>query len=102
MTKTTEQIVEAFFNGNYKKIGNSHVETVNGEGDYLCLHGNRIARRLDSAVYLNHCGWETSTTKERLNGVLEYLGRSDDRIYQAKSVWYWKGKEEFLPGWNEV
>jgi hypothetical protein len=38
-------------------------------GDTLYLHGNPIIQvRLDG-VYIQTCGWNTITTRERLNGL---------------------------------
>ena len=102
MRKVTREITEAFLDGIERKIGNSCTRNEVGDSR-LYLHGNNIACHVPGwGIYLNHQGWMTPTTKERLNGILEMLGRGEDRIYQSNFVWYWKGKEEFKSGWNKI
>ncbi len=101
MRKITEDAVRAFLNGESFKRDNTTVEVMSKPNEtVLKLHGHIIASRLNGTVRLNHCGWETNTTKERLNGVLDFMGRA--KIYQRDFVWYWKDGEEFKDGWNEV
>lgn len=54
------------------------------------LHGNTIATRSGDTVTLTDAGWRTVTTRERLNGILDFLGL--DRIVQRKSVWVQDGR----------
>lgn len=83
MRKITELAVSAFRNGETLKQANTEVTT-----DSILLHGNLIALRKSDGIYITSAGWETTTTKERLNG----LGAG---IYQRKGVWYWKDGEVF-------
>jgi hypothetical protein len=58
----------------------------------LKLFGNEIAYRYndpEKTLSITNCGWESSTTKERLNGI------EGVRIHQRKGQWYLNGKE-----WN--
>lgn len=65
MRKITKEIVAAFMNHEAKRIGNSHTD-----GTTLYLHGNAIARhRADGGVNVTTAGWNTVTTRERLNGI---------------------------------
>lgn len=52
------------------------------------LHSKLIAtyNKVDDDLILYTCGWETSTTKSRLNALLEGLGRVE-RIKQVKGEW---------------
>lgn len=52
----------------------------------MYLHGNQIAKKDANGVTLYDCGWNTPTTKERLNGILRRMGLP--LIYQKKGVWY--------------
>ena len=65
------------------------------------LHGNTIAvLRWDSqhcygGLRITNCGWFTTTTKERLNGL------SGVAIHQSKGVWYlngdaWDGRNKWI------
>lgn len=68
----------------------------------LYLHGNAIAKKCANGVFVNHCGWKTNTTKERLNGLMDIMGRYKDKICQKNYVWYWKDGEELQDGWNKI
>ena len=98
MRKITKQAVAAFNNGIPFKQGNTEVlhRAMTKDGQYpkgdrfvvMELHGNEIARR-DSAtgqVEISNAGWESNTTKERLNG----LGAG---IHQSNFVWYKDGEK---------
>jgi len=87
MRKVTRETVEAFFYGHDRYIGNSRVITVDGVSRYY-LHGHNIAEldRENGDLYLSDCGWQTPTTKDRLNALLDWAGI--DRIYQKRFQWY--------------
>ena len=58
------------------------------EETYLYLHGNLIAKNSPKeGLRITSAGWETNTTKERLNAL---PGVS---INQKKGVWYLNGVE---------
>jgi len=54
------------------------------------LHGNKIARIFPSTrrMILSSCGWQTKTTKSRLNAILSGLNFSGGRVYQEDFEWY--------------
>lgn len=94
MRKITKLAVKAFYSGEDFSRDNTRVRNV-GDGSLteLLLHGNRIAtldRNLCS-LSVNSCGWNTTTTKERLNGVLGE--RNLGRIHQSDFQWYLNGQE---------
>tara|TARA_R100000654_G_scaffold74273_1_gene108275 strand:+ start:1117 stop:1374 length:258 start_codon:yes stop_codon:yes gene_type:complete len=67
---------------------------------YLKLHDNIIGvLHEDGTLMITNAGWESKTTKERLNGLInEYLGYPNcigRGIHQKNFVWYLNGKE-----WN--
>jgi len=79
MRKITETIVSAFLNRSKKSSGNTTTD-----GDSLYLHGNEIARHgyangVQSfemgarGVYITLADWNSTTTKERLKGILTLL-----------------------------
>ena len=53
------------------------------------LHGNLIAafNHRESNLYIRSAGWQSNTTKERLNGLLNYFGYNLG-IYQKDWNWY--------------
>lgn len=84
MRKVTSKIVDAFMCGTKATVGNTHCD---GSGIYL--HGNLIAVREGSNIYISNAGWFSNTTKERLNGI------PGVHISQKNGAWFLNGKE-----WN--
>jgi hypothetical protein len=68
MRKITEQAANAFHNGRDFRSGNTQVNRRLG-GVELTLHGNIIAKNIGEGLHINLCGWNTNTTRERLNGL---------------------------------
>ena len=66
MRKITASIKEAFESGKSKTIGNTATD-----GSTVWLHGNAIIKREeDGNIYATLAGWNTPTTKERTNGIV--------------------------------
>ena len=80
MRKITEQIVSAFLAFKVKVVGNSHTHSGS-----LFLHGHCIAyhgtRNGERGIFITNAGWGASTTRERLNGVLNLMGHKNERDY---------------------
>ena len=69
MRKITQQASDAFFNrGNFK--GKNTYVTCFATISHLYLFNNRIARRHEGDTFFTLAGYNTATTRERLNGVL--------------------------------
>ena len=69
MRKITSNAIAAFKNGENFKDGATQVNRRIG-GMELVLHGHVIARHIDAVgLSINLCGWNTPTTRERLNGL---------------------------------
>ena len=64
MRKITRQIMKAWITGREKKIGNTSTD-----GESVWLHGNKIIEIRGDDVWGTLAGWNTPTTKERLNGI---------------------------------
>jgi hypothetical protein len=71
MRKVTREIVQSWARGESRTIGNTCTD-----GDTIWLHGNAIAWKTGDAdvIALTLAGWNTVTTRERLNGVLNFYG----------------------------
>lgn len=82
MRQITRDIVSSFMARVSSTKGNSHTD-----GATLYLHGNAIARHGARGLEITNAGWQSNTTKERLNGL---AGVS---INQKAGVWYLNGKE---------
>lgn len=67
----------------------------------VLLHGHNIAT-LDhstNALKLSSCGYETVTTKSRLNAILEEV-MCGVRVFQKNFVWYLSKNKETLMFWD--
>ena len=65
MRKVTQQIKKAFEQGKSLKVGNTRTD-----GKTVWLHGNAIVKRdPDGLVRWSLAGWNTPTTRERVNGI---------------------------------
>ena len=85
MRNITKQIAQAFIEGRTAKFSNTA-----STGNALTLHGNTIATREHGTIQISSAGWQTNTTKERLNGLLTLLGIQYG-ITQKDWVWYLNG-----------
>ncbi len=103
MRKITSKATTAFFEQRNFKSGNTTVTTSETE-TILSLHGNPIAK-LDHEtgnLFVSDAGWQTSTTKERLNGVLNQVGEG---VFQKNHEWFWNSDERgdwLSDAWQEI
>tara|TARA_R100000541_G_scaffold58780_1_gene70570 strand:- start:86 stop:511 length:426 start_codon:yes stop_codon:yes gene_type:complete len=84
MRKVSKEIAEAFMKNKGKVFGNSFtkVDSLMSEGG-VYLHDNKIAwwennhpsENLSNNIHLcfSMCGWDTPTTRERLNAIFSYV-----------------------------
>ena len=89
MRQITQDSVMAFVNGDNFRRDNTEVgrNTHDNGVVHFKLHGHIIALRVGNDLMIKGAGWQTTTTKERLNGILRaYHG--DSRIYQKDFQWY--------------
>ena len=94
MRKITEDAVNALYRGYKYTKDNTQVTCTDGIW-CMYLHGSRIAQIKPTGLEINHQGYLTNTTKERLNGL---PGVS---ITQKKGIWYLNGLE-VKDGWNVI
>jgi len=89
MRKITQRATSAFLSGKPFKEGNTEVTVDKAEGytiSTLYLHGNAIASWDGGKLEIRSAGWETNTTKERLNALPNVC------IHQSKFKWYLNGE----------
>ena len=89
MRAITRQSVQAFMNAKPFKKSNMEVEVLPNV-TVLKLFGNSIAYRYNDpkrTISITNCGWDTPTTKERLNAL---PGVS---IQQSNYEWFLNGKK---------
>ncbi len=66
MRKVTQRIKSAFEQGRSLTVGNTRTD-----GESVWLHGNKIVKREDGEVFATLAGWNTPTTRERVNGITD-------------------------------
>lgn len=95
MRQITQRIVHAF-QGRYElRIDNSRTD-----GTSLWLFGNKIAEWREDGLWVSNGGWDSKTTKERLNGL------SGVNIVQRRGTWFlngreWDGRWINVDAWND-
>ena len=95
MRQITRDIVNAFQNSRSLTIGNSRTN-----GESLWLFGNKIAEIRRDGLWITNAGWDSKTTKERLNGL------SGVNIVQRRGTWFlnereWDGRWVNVDAWND-
>ena len=101
MRKITRESVEAFLNGDIFNKANMEVYV----SDFECslkLHGNIIARRaFGFPMRVTFAGWQTPTTKERLNGLAELMNGTRP-FYQKAGQLYFNDRAIESNEWVEL
>ena len=69
------------------KLANTEVIACSHVTDVF-LHGNLIARIGETWIELFDGGWQTVTTKSRLNAILEANGLPGERVFQKNFEWF--------------
>lgn len=102
MRKITQQIGAAFEAGQSKKVGNTTTD-----GQSIWLHGHEIVRTVDVSVQFTLAGWNTPTTRERLQAAnikvytrkgQAYLSTPDEEVKIDNDQWYFTtGHIAFAP-----
>ena len=90
MKKVTKEIVSAFMQGKAQKLSNSETD-----GTALFLFGNKIAEKRSDGLYISNAGWQSNTTKERLNAL------PNVSIQQKNFAWHLNG-EKWNGNWIKV
>lgn len=88
----TDKVVGAFMSGMPARVSNTATD-----GKILKLFNNPIAKWENGKLYISSAGYQTATTKERLNGI---PGVS---VNQKQGMWYLNGKGWINnESWTEV
>ena len=89
MRKITETTATAFMNHTPMTQANTAVIVSDNEV-CMTLHGHTIAKydKTTKNLWFNSCGYQSQTTKERLNGILKVYGFINTNIIQRNGQWY--------------
>ncbi len=86
MRKIEIQLQTAITNGREFRSANTTVDNTD-HGQIVRLHGNKIAQIDNGWLTITSAGWETTTTKSRLNAVLDVLVPGA-RIFAKAHTWF--------------
>jgi len=89
MRKIESQMNAAITNSKDWKSGNTEVTNIDGVS-YVYLHGNKIAEVGDRFIRLFDGGWQSNTTKSRLNAILQVHGLPGESVFQKAYTWFTK------------
>ena len=89
MRKIETQMNAAITNNVNWQSGNTSVtfDADTGESK-VYLHGNHIADVGETYIRLFDGGWQSNTTKSRLNAILKEHGESGDGVFQKNFDWF--------------
>jgi hypothetical protein len=104
MRKIEAQMIAAINNNQDWQSANTSVHfNEENEVSIVRLHGNKIAEVGDDFVQIFDGGWQTNTTKSRLNVIInEFCNAVTDGVFQSDFVWYIKDNnvtKEFTNGY---
>ena len=87
MRKIEQQMNEAITNVKEWKSGNTMVTHQDGVA-FVFLHGNCIAQVGTDYVRVFDGGWQTNTTKSRLNAICNAFCVDGEGVFQEKFEWF--------------
>ena len=89
MRKIEAQMNSAISRGANWHSGNTRVEfDPTNETSVVYLHNNRIAIVGREAIQLFDGGWQSVTTKSRLNAILNTFGLAGERVFAKNFDWF--------------
>ena len=104
MRKIESLMNDAIANNKCWQSGNTSVSFNEETGESIVrLHGNKIAVVGDDFLQVFDGGWQSNTTKSRLNALINrFCNALTDGVYQRQHVWYLtdnKVEREFESGY---
>jgi len=88
MRKIEQQMNTAISNNQNWQSANTAV-TLDDNGDSkVFLHGNHIATVGENFIQLFDGGWQSNTTKSRLNAILSTHGIAGECVFQKNFDWF--------------
>jgi hypothetical protein len=87
MRKIESQMIAAIKYHKDFKVANTQVIACSNVSD-VYLHGNLIARIGETWIELFDGGWQSVTTKSRLNAILSAFGLPGEGVFQKNFQWF--------------
>ena len=88
MRKIESQMVAAIYKNQNWKSGNTEVKTDDANISRVFLHGNHIATIDDDSMMIMDGGWQSVTTKSRLNALCSFFCYKGEYVFQKDFKWY--------------
>ena len=88
MRKIEENMIVAVKRNKNWSSGNTTVRTDDNNESRVFLHGNHIATVTEDDVILFDGGWQTNTTKSRLNAICGFYCEMGEGVFQKNYKWY--------------
>ena len=95
MRKIETQMNSAIRSRRDWKSGNTRVEITEDKRALVYLHGNLIANVEENLVQIFDGGWQSNTTKSRLNAIIEEFLIPYQGVFQKNWNWFVKLSEDF-------
>jgi len=87
MRKIETQMIEAIKGNKNWSSKNTQVVTNMGVST-VYLHGNKIAMIDDTSMTIFDGGWQSNTTKSRLNALCDEFCIAGEGVFQENFLWY--------------
>ena len=88
MRKIESQMVAAINANKNWSSGNTMVKTDDANISRVFLHGNHIATIDDDSMMIMDGGWQSVTTKSRLNALCDAYCIAGEGVFQKNYKWY--------------
>jgi len=97
MRQIERDMISAIKLGKCWRKANTEVYTNDNNASLVYLHGNHIATVTDNNVRVFDGGWQTNTTKSRLNAIInEFCDALTDGVFQKDYQWFIKDNNEVV------
>ena len=88
MRKIEQQMCDAIKDNKAWRSGNTEVTLGNDGVSYVFLHGNLIAEVDDTSITVYDGGWQSNTTKSRLNAICDTFCIAGEGVFQKNFEWF--------------
>ena len=83
-----KNMLKAITNNKNWSSGNTTVRTDDNNESRVFLHGNHIATVTEDDIILFDGGWQSVTTKSRLNALCDKFCMTGEGVFQKNYKWY--------------
>ena len=88
MRKIESQMCQAIQGNRNWSNANTSVVTDDNNVSKVYLHGNHIATIDEDSMTIYDGGWQSNTTKSRLNALCDYFCIAGEGVFQKDWTWY--------------